>query len=434
MFLRDVGDSYGHVFLSRLCSVTGGGEIEIGGVIVDGKGLPVIGASVIVRNTSDGTVTDESGRFSILVPLNSMLDISCLGYESVEMPADSPASDLRIVLKEDSEFLDEVVVVGFGVQKKVNLTGSVGSVDMDKVLKNRPLGDVGAVLQGATPGLQITTANAMPGTAPEFNIRGYTSINGGSPLVLVDNVPMDLSMVDPADIESVSVLKDAASAAIYGARAAYGVILVTTKKGESKEKISVSYNNNFAFSNAYNLPVKASPIDEVRAYKDIGLTNSTRLGCNIDTWLGLWEDYNSNPDKYPGGVYYDEDGMIYPLRENDLIGLMMDDFGFQQKHNVAVQGVLGKNSYRLSLGMINENGILYTDKDRYRRYNVSAFWKTEPVKWLDLSADIKYADSYRSYVSDDGIREGLSGNAVQMPSYTVVDPAVVDGIEYHGRL
>lgn len=406
------------------------GQVNLEGVVVDQKGNPVAGASVMVKGTLSGTITDESGNFSITADHDSVLEFSFLGFQSREIAVSTVESPLKVVLLEDSEFLDEVVVVGFGVQKKVNLTGSVGSVDMDKVLKNRPLGDVGATLQGAMPGLQITSSNAVPGTAPSFNIRGYTSINGGSPLVLVDNVPMDLSMVDPADIENVSVLKDASSAAIYGARAAYGVILVTTKKGESKDRIKVSYNNNFAFSQAYNLPVKASPYDEVMAYKASGMVNSSRLGCNVDKWLDLLKDYEANPDAYPEGYTYDELGQLYPLKENDLIGLMMDDFGFQHKHNISMQGVIGKNSYRLSLGMIDEDGILYTDKDRYRRYNVSAYWKAEPVKWLDVSADIKYADSYRSYVADGGIRYGLYGSAINMSSYAIIEPGEVDGQTY----
>ena len=404
--------------------------IDLKGVVVDQQGKPIVGASVVVKGTTTGTITDEDGHFTIKAEGNAVLNISHLGYESKEIKINAADLSLRIVLRENSETLQEVVVVGFGVQKKVNLSGAVGSVNMDNVLKNRPLGDVGAVLQGAMPGLQITTENALPGTAPSFNIRGFTSINGGSPLVLVDNVPMELSMVDPADIESVSVLKDASSAAIYGARAAYGVILVTTKKGESKDKIKVSYNNNFAFSQACNLPVKASPYDEVMAYKASGMVNSSRLGCDIDTWLGLIEEYNNNPSAYPSGYTYDEKGQLYPLKENDLIGLMMDKYGFQHKHNVSMQGVIGKNSYRLSLGLIDEDGILYTDKDRYKRYNVSAYWKAEPVKWLDVSADIKYADSYRSYVADKGIRYNLFGSAINMSSYAIVEPGEVDGQTY----
>lgn len=162
---------------------------------------------------------------------NAVLIVSYIGYVRQELPVGKQES-LDIVLKEDAETLDEVVVVGYGSQKKINLTGAISSVKMDDVLGDRPVGTVTQVLESAVPGLQISRQTGKPGSSMNMNIRGVTSTNNPEekPLVLVDNVPMDLDMIDPNDIESVSVLKDAAAAAIYGARAAYGIILVTTKK------------------------------------------------------------------------------------------------------------------------------------------------------------------------------------------------------------
>ena len=401
------------------------------GQVVDSKGETVIGATVMEKGTTNGTITDFDGKFTLNVSDNAILEISFVGFKTQQMRP-IPGKSLNIILKEDTEVLDEVVVVGYGIQKKVNLTGAVGVANMDEVLKNRPVSDVGSALKGAIPGLQITSSNALPGSNQSFNVRGFTSINGGGPLILVDNVPMDINMLDPNDIESISVLKDAASAAIYGAKSAFGVILVTTKKGKKDEKLKVSYSNNFSFSSAVNLPEKASPLEEVNTYKATGQSHSSFLGCDLEKWLGYLNDYQQNPSKYPDGKVYDEFGQLYPLAEHNLIDDMMDNFGFQHKHNFSVQGSGTKNTYRLSLGIVNEDGILYSDKDNYKRYNVSGFWKVAAAKWMDVEADIKYSNSDRSYVPETGIRGGLYGNAVQRPSYFILQPAesYPDGFNY----
>ena len=177
-------------------------------------------------------------------PENAKLTVSYIGFQTLEVPIDGKSS-LNVILKEDTEMLDEVVVVGYGTQKKVNLTGAVASVKMDDVLGNRPVSSALEALEGNIPGLQINKNSGKPGVSINMNIRGVTSINGGDPLVLVDNVPMDLDLVDPNDIENVSVLKDAAASAIYGARAAFGVILVKTKQGKKDTTVKVAYSNTF---------------------------------------------------------------------------------------------------------------------------------------------------------------------------------------------
>lgn len=197
-------------------------------------GEPVVGASVLVKGSMNGTISDVDGHFSLRdVRQGSLFVISYVGYLSQEVVWNG--QPLQITLAEDTQMLDDVVVVGFGTQKKVDLTGAVSQVKMADVLGDRPVINAAAALQGTMPGLVVSGASA-PGQKKSFNIRGTLSINGGSPLVLIDNVEGDLSVLNPDDIESVSVLKDAASAAIYGARAACGVILVTTKrpKGETK--------------------------------------------------------------------------------------------------------------------------------------------------------------------------------------------------------
>ena len=272
---------------------------KVTGIVKDANGEPIIGANVIVKGQSTGTITDIDGRFVLDTPKDAVLQITYIGYVSQEVKV-SGKKELNVVLKEDTETLEEVVVVGYGVQKKANLTGAVSSVKMDEILGDRPVTSVSNVLMGAMPGLQVTGTSGQPGAEMSFNIRGVNSINEGAPLVLVDNVEMDINMLDPNDIESISVLKDAASSAIYGARAAFGVILVTTKKGMKDTRFSINYSNNFSFSKPSNLPHKATPLQTVQAYKDMG-TVSYQTGQNVDTWLELLKEYNTNSSNYPDG-------------------------------------------------------------------------------------------------------------------------------------
>ncbi|WP_373749316.1 carboxypeptidase-like regulatory domain-containing protein, partial [Bacteroides heparinolyticus] len=223
--------------------------ITVNGLVVDATGEPIIGASVVEKGTSNGIVTDLDGKFTLNVKPGATLKVSFVGYQPQEVKA---TSTMKIVLKEDTELLDEVVVVGYGTQKKGNLTGAVATVDIGKTLDTRPIADVGRGLQGSTPGLSITLPDAEVGSDPKIKIRGqYASMNGGSdPLILLDNVEIpSITLVNPDDIESISVLKDAAASSIYGAKAAFGVILITTKKGAKTEMVNVSYSGNFSWQN-----------------------------------------------------------------------------------------------------------------------------------------------------------------------------------------
>lgn len=206
-------------------------SVEAKGVVYDATGIPVIGASVVEKgNSTNGVITDLDGNFTLNVAKNAIIVISYMGYQTQEIQV-IPGKILNITLKEDTQVLDEVVVVGYGVQKKVNLTGSVATVD-GEILEQRPLANATQSLQGMVPGLYIDNSNAgRPGATSSLQLRGQGNLSGNAaPYVLVDGVEMDLADVNPNDIENISVLKDAAASSIYGARAAYGVILVTTKK------------------------------------------------------------------------------------------------------------------------------------------------------------------------------------------------------------
>ena len=400
----------------------------VSGKVLEANGSPVYGAIITIKGTTTATVSGLDGEFAINATPSDVLSTTFVGYQDNEMQVGSKTKFV-VVLESSQISLDEVVVVGYGKVKKVNLTGAVSSVKMDKVLGDRPLGSVSSALQGAIPGLQITSGNSHPGTALKINVRGTNSINGGEPLILVDNIPMSIDMVNPADIETFTVLKDAASSAIYGARAAFGVILITTKQGRKGEGMKMNYSANFSFSQPYNLPTHASPYDAVKGLKDAGQVSDASLGLNVDNWLGYLEDYNANPSKYPEGFHIDENGSKYYLQQNDLIGDMIDNAGFQHMHNFSISGSTDKSIYRLSLGILNEDGILYSDKDVYRRYNVSSYISSDINDWLQVQADVKYANSNSEWVKG-GIRQGLWGSAMTTPSYFPLEGVVEDGVYY----
>ena len=220
----------------------------VSGTVQDTGQLPLVGAAVLVAGTTTGDVTTPDGTFSLRVPSEEVtLEVSCLGYvtQTVRVPAGQRT--VSITLEEDTMLLEETVVVGYGVQKKVNLTGAVTAVDT-KDLEDRTTHNLTDMLQGAVPGLNISTTSGNPGSSGSLNIRGITSINAADPLVLVDGVEADMSRVNANDVENISVIKDASAAAIYGARAAYGVILITTKSGSDKGgKATVRYSGRMGW-------------------------------------------------------------------------------------------------------------------------------------------------------------------------------------------
>ena len=227
----------------------------VSGLVVDASGDPVIGASVVEIGTTNGIITDMDGKFTLNVKPGATLRISFVGYQTQETKA---SKTMKVVLKEDSEMLSEVVVVGYGVQKKANLTGAVSTVDLSKTMEGRPQQDVAKALQGAVPGLSILNNTGDINSAASMRIRGLGTLSNkevSNPLIIVDGVPMDdISFLNTQDIESISVLKDAASTSIYGARAAFGVILINTKGAKPKDKITINYSNNFAWDQSTYIP------------------------------------------------------------------------------------------------------------------------------------------------------------------------------------
>jgi TonB-linked SusC/RagA family outer membrane protein len=306
---------------------------------------------------------------------------------------------------EDDKSLNTVVVVGYGSQSKAKVTGAIATIKMDDVLGDRPVSTVSALLQGTVPGLQSTINSGQPGASTSLNVRGATdlntsgnSVNAGGPLILVDNVPFNggLNLIDPNDIETLTVLKDAGSAAIYGGRSAFGVILITSKKGKFNQKTQFNYSNNIVFANAANLPVKATPGQFLQSLKDMG-TVGYWSGQNVDTWIQLYNDAQANPNKYPNGVAV-VGSAYYPVKAGEVLHDYIGNSVPQFQHNFSVSGGSDKTTYRFSFGSINENGILVpsTHQDKFTRYNLKSFISTDISSWFTTQLDAGYYNSKTS--------------------------------------
>lgn len=375
------------------------------GIVKDSNGEAVIGASIVVKGTTNGTITDLDGAFTLSnVEKGAELEVSFIGYETLFVTWKGGNTPLNLILKDDTQVLDEVVVVGFGAQKKANLTGAVSSVKMDELVANRPLTTVSDVLQGSVPGLTVSSGGNAPGTSKSFQLRGAYSLgiqnSDGSygatvaPLVLIDNVEGSMDLLNPEDIESITVLKDAASTAIYGARAAGGVILITTKRPKGEMKFSLNYNNNFAFGKAVNLPRQASLTDYLNAYEDAGFGDAYwAFGSpSVSKWSEYLQQYRQNPSAFNivgDGMYKDENGNVYYLNEHDLYEAFMET-SFQQTHNISVSGSTEKLRYRLSGGYLSNDGVLKTSKDSYDRLNLTSYISADITKWFTQEATVSY--------------------------------------------
>lgn len=371
------------------------------GVVKDSNGEPLLGVNVLVKGTTIGAVTDIDGNFSFEAPAGCTLVISYIGFESQEVKVKGNAP-LNIILKEDSEALDEVVVIGYGTQKKVNLTGAVSAVTGEEIAK-RPVSNTSTMLQGQMPGLRITSDKGQPGNeSVQMRVRGqgtYSSA-GSNPLVLINGVEGDLATLDPNIIESVSVLKDAASASIYGSRAANGVILITTKNGsEMKERVSVRYNGNFAVHNPTTLLDLIWDSPTYMKYFNMAKENS---GSPItERYMQEMIDAYTNPtdpQKYPSFNWLD----------------YMFDPAFVQQHNVNVSGTIGKTSYNASLSMLNQPGTMKGQE--YQRYNASLDLTSQVNDWVKIGMYFTGSRSYRQETRQ-GDTDAYLSTISQAPTY-----------------
>ncbi|UBM57264.1 TonB-dependent receptor [Marinilongibacter aquaticus] len=377
---------------------------KIAGTVVDETNIPMPGVSVIVKGTSNGTMTDQTGKFDLDVKAaNPVLVFSFVGYLSQEISVNGKKG-FDITLQPDESTLDEVVVVGYGTEKKANLTGAVTAISGD-VLDNRPITNLGSGLQGMVPNLNITINNGDPTTRANFNIRGYQSINGGEPLILVDNVPMDINLINPNDIKSVNVLKDASAAAIYGARAAFGVILIETKQGSSG-KVRVDFGSGFSTAKPiFNMDVVTDPYEFVLA-RNMATMRTNGAPAYDSDFVSKVKAYSENPDTAPEwGVV---DGQLQYYGYNHYQEQIMTDYAPQQQYNLSINGGGPKSSFYVSFGHLNKDGYLKpANNEKFKRYNILMKGDFKVNDWITLDEKIvvnsEYSDKPHFYNWDVNI-------------------------------
>ncbi|WP_229203972.1 TonB-dependent receptor [Dyadobacter alkalitolerans] len=380
-------------------------DIVIKGQVTDSENSPLPGVSVLVKGTSEGSLTDENGNFKISVDSESgVLIFSYIGFQTREVPVGNNTS-LTIALKEDTKSLSEVVVVGYGTQKKANLTGAVSTVDVDKTMQSRPVTDVGRALQGAVPGLTITTTTGDLGSSPQIRLRGMVGSlnagNGAQPLILLDNVEIQsLLLVNPDDIQSISVLKDAASTSIYGSRAAWGVVLITSKSGKKNTRNQISYSANFSQSTPTNTPKLAPAADgpeyallaakrnnpSATTFGTVGMYFTDESIQKIRDWEAQYGGQDLGNEMVLGRDFDIKDGRLYFYRPWDAGDMYMRKWAPQSNHNLGFTGGNDKTSYNVSLGYMGQEGVLKEKTDLFKRYSGTFSINSDLNKWFSLNA------------------------------------------------
>ncbi len=401
-FVKKEGTLSGAKLASSLSRSTSKATVQntVQGTVTDGKG-PVSEVSVSVIGGTASTKTDAQGRFKITAAVGSKLRFSSIGYISQDVTVSS--NSMNVTLVEDNQSLDEVVVVGYGTQKKGNLTGAVSSINVKDNLQGRAIADVGRGIQGTTPGLTVVVPSGEVGSDPVMKIRGQIgSIAGQSnPLILLDNVEIpSIQLVNPADVESITVLKDAAAASIYGAKAAFGVVLITSKKGaKGGEKVNISYNNNFSFQNSavdYNMGDVNALKYSLEAAERIG---ETEAGAFYKVNRQSYERALEWKQKYGGTIgvddptVYGRDWYVNPAEPTKKYGVRtynVEDYMIRKaaptsQHDLSISGTSGKTDYNVSMGLLNQSGMMKpTDHDKFKRTNAALRLSTELNKYVTV--------------------------------------------------
>lgn len=415
-----------------LFCLVGFAQQNISGIVLEeATSEPLAGAAVQVKGSQNGTMADADGRFTLAASPGQTLLISYIGMISQEIPVKEGVKEITIKMLSDAVDLNEVVVVGYGVQKKVNLTGSVSSVK-GEMLERRPLADAVQGLQGMVPGLMVSNSDGgRPGGEGTLTLRGQGNLaNNAAPYVLVDGVEMNLSDVNPNDIENISVLKDAAACAIYGARAAYGVILVTTKKGV-EGKMRVSYQGTVGWSSPTVLPDMVNSYDFAK-YWNAGCINAGSPRLYSDEKIALLQQYIKDPSSVNPWFELPANSNMNPAFENSESGvgnvnyfdLHYKNWAFKQNHNVSLSGGGKAAQYYISGGYYSEDGILrYADMD-YKRYNFAANVNSQLTSWMKLKVNTKFMHSDQDTpFGDGGISEGFYHSLARFrPTVCPVEP------------
>ena len=393
-------------------------ERSINGMVTSSDNVGLPGVTVSIKGTNKATQTDASGRYLITAEKGQTLQFTYIGFQSHELVI-GDATSLNVQLSSSQSTLSDVVVVGYASQRKGNLTGAVSSVDVKKSLNGRPIADVGRGLQGVASGLSVTIPSGEVGSDPIMKIRGQIgSIYGGSaPLILLDNVEIpSIQIVNPNDIESITVLKDAASASIYGSKASFGVILITTKKGAGGGKPQINYSNNFSWQNVWK-DLKMADVNALKytvdAYERVG--TFTPAGAFYFVDRASYQKAVEWKKKYGGTIgpndpsVFGRDWYIQPgtvgttnqkmgVRTYDPYDYMVKEWAPTQQHNLSVGQTVGKTSYNLGLGFLDQSGMMRPAKtDKFTRYNASLKLSTEINKYLTIRGGALYSRRNKEY-------------------------------------
>ncbi|MEQ7802446.1 SusC/RagA family TonB-linked outer membrane protein [Pedobacter sp. ASV1-7] len=385
------------------------------GKVTSSDGSPLPGVTVKSKNTPATIETSANGNYSIRVSVGDVITFSYIGYQTQELKITAATTTYNVSLKESDQGLSEVVVVGYGTQRKSNLTGAVSSIDVNKTLLGRPVADVGRSLQGAAPGLSVVIPSGEVGSDPIIKIRGQIGSFRGTaqPLILLDNVEIpSIQLVNPADIANVTVLKDAAASSIYGAKAAFGVVLITTKTGSGSDKPTISYTNNFSFQN----PWKKLRMGEVSALK-YTVDAAERIGTFTPVGAFYYVDRASYEKAVEwqntyGGTVGPNDPTVFGrdwyvqgatnqkmgVRTYNAYDLMVEEWAPTQQHNLSIGGTTGKTSYNIGLAALNQSGMMKPAKsDEFTRYNGSLKVSSELNKYLTVRAGAMYVQRNKEY-------------------------------------
>lgn len=384
--------------LNGLMATAGSGNVQVvKGTVVDAMTTkPLGGVTIEEKGAKNATSTNEKGEYTITVRSDrSVLVFTYVGYTTEEVTVGAQTT-VNMQLSVSAGQMGEVVIVGFGTQKKQYVTGSITQIGA-KELENRPVNNIGQALQGLAPNLNVNIANGAPNTTPSLNIRGGTSffknssgnmeVQNGSPYILVDGVEMDINALNPEDIQSISVLSDAASSAIYGARGAYGVILITTKKGSRGDKANISYSNMFQWNSTVARPdlLSAREIQQaaVDAYSLIGQTAPQTETAFLDSIIAYGNDPGRNP-------YYMDGSAIKWVANINPYEVAVRDWSPSQKHNLSLSGGVGKTTYYASLGYFGQEGMYHFNTDKFKRYNFMLNTSTTVTNWFKVDLKTSY--------------------------------------------
>lgn len=408
------------------------------GVVKDAQGNPIIGAGVAVKGSKQGVITDMDGKFVLPAEPGAQLVVTYVGFTPKDVVAQ--AGTMNITLEENSKQLNELVVVGFGTQKKANLTGAVSVVGGDE-LAQRPVTNATQALQGMVPGLQITNSKGGLENTPDINVRGTATIGqgtSGSPLVLIDGMEGDLNTVNSDDIANISVLKDAAASSIYGSRAPFGVILVTTKSGSKDGKVKINYNNSFRWGSPIRMKHMMNSVDFASWMNNTLVNNGNGIRFSAEQIAAMQEYANATPVG-PGTRRTADGKLVYGLssKNGTTWGNPFDDDSgidnvdwysevykkttFSQEHNFSATGGTAKFNYYASFGYLDQGGFMRLGEEGLKRYNASAKINAQLTNWLKFSYSFRFVRE--DYKRPSALTDGLYSNMARQgwPNISIVD-------------